>query len=220
MRQRREARARASYKVFFGTKRATDFGITRNLSFNGLSVIALPVHPLNTTLKLELRVGEETLRLRGYVRWIKRVQGEERPDLLDEMGVQLISDSDEYRALVRRLLARHERRRDPRHSERLRAVMLQPRLRVSIQTGDLSRSGVFLITGQRHALGETLRFKLLLPPDDAPLSLEGRVVHVVDADTAASSASEAGVGVELQDLLPDDEVRLRRHVHRLEPVED
>lgn len=220
MRQRREARARASYKVFFGTKRATDFGITRNLSFNGVSVIALPVHPLNTTLKLELRVDAETLNLRGYVRWIKRVQGAERPDQLDEMGVQLISDSTAYRALVRRLLAQHERRRDPRHDEQLRAVMLQPRLRVSIHTRDLSRSGVFLVTDQPHAPGETLRLKLLLPPDDAPLSLEGRVVHVVDPDEAARTAGEPGAGLELQDLLPDDEVRLRRHLRRLEPFED
>jgi uncharacterized protein (TIGR02266 family) len=70
---------------------------------------------------------------------------------------------------------------------------------IALYTRDISRGGMFVVTGSPPAVGTRLQIKLHLPADHV-LELAGRVAHVISPERAYVEDTQPGVGVELLDL--------------------
>jgi uncharacterized protein (TIGR02266 family) len=77
---------------------------------------------------------------------------------------------------------------------------------VELFTGDVSRSGLFIPTDQKAAVGEQVEVDLELP-DSQTFKVTGKVVNVIDAARAAELHTAPGLGVRLDAL--EGEARAR-----------
>lgn len=73
-------------------------------------------------------------------------------------------------------------------------------------TGDLSEGGMFVRMPRPPAMGAEVEVEVL--GHGAPLALRGRVVHVIDQESAHAIDRAAGVGVRFAELEPASQARL------------
>jgi uncharacterized protein (TIGR02266 family) len=106
------------------------------------------------------------------------------------------------------------------------AVQKHPRYRVSVSVGvvmasgeveehrleDISLGGAFVQTTSPAPPGSFIRLKLPMAGGEAPLTLMGSVVHVIDIAGAETRARAPGMGVQFDGMSPDAQLKLHRFV--------
>jgi hypothetical protein len=78
---------------------------------------------------------------------------------------------------------------------------------------DVSLGGAFVRTTTPDPPGSFVRLKL--PVDDAPLTLMGRVVHVIDGPTSVAKARAPGMGIQFDGLSPESERLVHQFIDAL-----
>ena len=81
-------------------------------------------------------------------------------------------------------------------------------------TRDINEGGVFIETEKPHATGTEVSMQFHLPGSAEVLHTIGRVVRV----SSGSETEPAGMGIEFDELTPDDRVKIDRIVRALRPL--
>ncbi len=81
---------------------------------------------------------------------------------------------------------------------------------------DLTKTGVFVPTDTPPEFGEHLTMEVTTP--DGVLKLSATVVHVVDPGMAARFGSPCGAGLQVVDIAPDVERRVRAYLDGARPI--
>ena len=78
-------------------------------------------------------------------------------------------------------------------------------------TRDINEGGLFIETEKPHAPGTEVAMQFQLPGSREPLQTVGRVVRV----TPAAVGHPGGMGIEFEELTPDDRIRIDEIVRAL-----
>lgn len=90
------------------------------------------------------------------------------------------------------------RRREQRYAVQLPLTLKVGKRTIALVTEDVSHAGLFLRTDEPLELRQLVQVELGLPPDGAPLSVSGMLVHAIPALGLPALAGDRGPGVGVQ----------------------
>jgi uncharacterized protein (TIGR02266 family) len=206
--------------VYFGLTRPQYMGYTRNLSRGGLSMRSKHLVEPPSRIVLELKHGAQPISLTGTVlRATEIPRPYHQVDRQYEYGIQLVEDNPEYLKMLEKLIREQSsKQRPPRLGLSFDVTFSTPEEVVKEYTHNISQGGMFIVCDSPPRLQSMVQVDLLVVDLARTIRVEGRVVHVIDRDTAAHFQMPPGFGIQFTSFSPGDKQAFEDYIRKLEGV--
>lgn len=217
MERRRCARVSATIFLWFKSEEAFIDAYTRDISAGGLFIKSKVVPPLNSIIKIKLKIPHLSapLELEGRVVHIIDERKAEVLKTAQGFGVEFVDVDNETKEILtevveeirRRRRLVYGRRRCPRMPYETDVVVRFKELEVNGRILDISIHGAFISTKFKGLKsGDELEIEMREVGRLKRVKIRAKVIHHLDKEKATAVGKEEGYGVEFINL-PDDVYR-------------
>ncbi|MDP8223624.1 MAG: PilZ domain-containing protein [Candidatus Lernaella stagnicola] len=218
--QRSEPRINFRLSVFFGESEPDLIGHVKNISLYGAAISCANLVTPKTRLNMRLETDRGPMKMVGEVRWSRRfsLQFSFVDDC--EMGVHFVESDPRYPNYFSDLSEQHvELRAEPRFDK---VFIVTIDNGTELQTLNISRSGMYVMTANSPACGSIVQVRLVLPNLNITVGIEGEVQHTVDVSEAYDRGLKPGFGLKFLRFLTETEAQFHEYVDWLAgaPIRD
>jgi len=202
--KRRSKRRRVRLSVKYWNELGEHAGFSSDISGNGMFLETIRVLPIGTRLHLEIGTPAGEFFAEAQVARIVRAASVVQPVVLGGLGLRFVGLEEVIAGLASAPEAEPDTETAPALPESLRerdpaATLLELDLRDRqalslVFERDVKQAGLYVRTETPPSRDSSVVVRLLLPPPNAPVEVEGTVVQVM--------AQPKGVAIQLHDVDP------------------
>ncbi len=216
--------------IHFGVDNPFYKGFTKDISLSGAK-IASPTALApgsKVSLAIENNKGEECVKAKGVIRWIKEPDKENPKRDLFHMGVELTWHDEEYFRYLADLIEAEreksnsgkEQREHFRHKERVEVIFDDPEELIGQFAQNISRGGIFVNTDRPLAKGREVSLRMVLPQIMSDIEVKGKVAFSIDLPFAERLMRPPGMGIKFIRFENDDKKRFFDYLEKLVKVKN
>ena len=217
MRQKRTSRQRLRYPVLHGSEDMSNHGLTKNISKTGLCLKTRFVDPPGSAQAVKIVVDKgDDLFVWGQVRWAMRPPRYAPSTMLGEMGIKITRRGAGFEEFLARLGSPTEEVREtPRYDDHLKVVFNDPETLLEEYTRNISLGGLFVETRASFNKQKEVDVAIYLPGGNKKITVRGKIVYVVTAETAARKHIAPGIGIQIIGFHEGDRDILKQHIEEI-----
>jgi len=214
--RRKQSRLSKRVPIRFGPDSPSHLGFSRNLSLDGLEIVARIGFNPQTTLHLEIAPEREIFRMEGIVCWSSTDLPSFKQRLNQSMGLELINAHRDYENyIVECVGAFCDQRHEPRFSKVFKVIFKSTAEVLETYTRDISNGGLFVASEEMPQLNSMVDVQIIVPDPMRIIHCIGRVVHIIDAPSAEKLLLDPGFGIQFVQFFGNDKQMLDAYIMEL-----